>query len=160
MPSKTKFILIIMLASMLSPTCAQTLSRWHRLPRHGQPQVLRHPLEHSDMPGELLHFRYEAEPVTPLMRVIKRGFSELYPVELPEEGEVDISRSTQLLENLGNEAESALEKGYDHLDLETESAFSIFDQSTSQPASESIELAEPLELPIATVSIKLNGEQN
>ncbi|EKD81391.1 MAG: hypothetical protein ACD_39C01832G0009 [uncultured bacterium] len=159
MQLKTQILLTIMLAGLANQIPAQTVSRWHRLPRHGQPQVIRHPLEHSDMPGELLHFRYEAEPVTPLMRVIKRGFSELYPEEIPEEGDVDISRATQLLEALENEAEEAFEHGYDHLDLSNESDFSIFDPSTSQVATESLELPELPAPTVATVSLTLTGSE-
>ncbi|HAE40408.1 MAG TPA: hypothetical protein DCG57_17515 [Candidatus Riflebacteria bacterium] len=158
MPYKTKIFIIILLAGLSVPTGARTISRWHRLPRHGPPVVIRHPLERSDLAGDLLHFRYESEPVKPLMRVIRRGFVELYPEEPPEEGEVDISRSTQLLEELENEAEEALERGYDHLDLESEAAFSIFDPGSTQNASESLALPEEPELPTATVTLTLTGE--
>lgn len=157
MPHK-KIIFAAALVGLLSPLAAQTVVRWHRLPRQSQPIVIRHPLERSDQPGELLQFRFETRPVTPLMRVIRRGFTELFPVAVPEEEIVDISRSTVFVEELNKEADTALSHGYDHLELSKESDFSIFDPVVPA-ATDSLLLPEQPELPQATVSLTLSGSE-
>lgn len=156
-----KIIIAITITGLLNPLNAQTVSRWHRLPRQGQPQTIKNPLERSAQPGELLRFNFETRPVTPLLRVIKRSFSELYPVALPEKEGVDISRATVFIEELNNEANKALSRGYDDLDLSKESEYSIFDpeMTTEKKATDSSLLPENLEIPQATISLKL-GENN
>ncbi|MBU1105845.1 MAG: hypothetical protein KKB51_04170 [Candidatus Riflebacteria bacterium] len=154
-----KIIFTVALIALFNPLTAQTISRWHRLPRQGQPQIIRHPLEHSDQSGNLLRFRFEARPVTQLMRVIKRGFSELYPVALPEDKNIDISQATVFLEELNNEAKDALNHGYNDLDLSKESDFSIFDPDvpTETGATDSLLLPEQPTPAQATVSLTLSG---
>lgn len=158
--SKTLFLTFLISVTLAANIgSAQTVTHWQRIPRNGRPQMVRHPLGYFEQGGELFRFRYETEPVTPMMRRIKLGFSELFPEPLPDEGIVDISRSTQLLEELEQEAGSALKQGYDELDLNPETDYSIFDPDRPEPknASDSPELPELPELMQATVSISLDG---
>ncbi len=137
----------------------QTVTRWQKIPAQGgSPQTIRHPLERADQPGELFRFRYESPPVTTMMRRIRHGFSELFPEPVPEISSIDISRATQLLEELDNEADSALEFGYDELDLSKE--FSIFDpdRDVEENATAGIELPETSDLLPATISFPIEEE--
>ncbi|PKL50142.1 MAG: hypothetical protein CVV42_03905 [Candidatus Riflebacteria bacterium HGW-Riflebacteria-2] len=152
MPPKTTIIALMLIVCGGDQVLPQTITRWHRIPGHGQPQIIRHPLEHADQPGELFRFSYETPPVKPMMRRLRRGFSELFPEPVPEESYIDISRSTQKLEELDNEADNALELGYEKLD--TDNDISIFDPDRLivDTATGSLDLLETTELAPATFS--------
>jgi len=90
-----------------------------------------------------------------MMRRIRYGFSELFPEPVPELNEVDISRATQMLEELDNEADSALELGYDTLDLSKELSIFDPDRVVEEKASDSLELPETSDLQPATVTFPI-----
>lgn len=162
MRHKSKIFFLTFLIFTALPTnigTAQTVTHWQRIPQHGRPQMIRHPLGRSDQGGELFRLRYETVPVTTMMRRIRLGFSELFPETLPDEGIVDISRSTQLLEALEQESENALEQGYDELNFNPGTDYSIFDPDRPEQknATNSNELPEQPELMLATVSVTLGA---
>jgi len=127
------------------------------MPAHGEPELIRHPLQRTDQSGELFRLRYETLPVTTMMQRIRRGFSELFPEPAPEESYIDISRSTQQLEQLDNEADNALELGYDELDLSNDISIFDSDRATEITATDSSALPETPELMPATVSFSITG---
>ena len=156
MQYKSTIIALALICSAAAPAAAQTVTRWNRIPANGgTPQTIRHPLERADQPGELFRFSYETPPVTTMMRRIRYGFSELFPEPVPELNEVDISRATQMLEELDNEADSALELGYDTLDLSKELSIFDPDRVVEEKASDSLELPETSDLQPATVTFPI-----
>lgn len=137
---------------------AQTVTRWHRLPWQGKPKTINHPLAGADQPGELLRFRYETLPQTPMMRRIKRGFNELFPEPVASDSFIDISRTTQVLEKLEQEAEAARMAGYQG--LATGSDYSLFDPDSRPPAevaSTGFEIINIDRVPTASVSLTITG---
>lgn len=158
MPCKKAIITVILSLLIGSQALAQDISHWQRIPAHGEPELIRHPLQRTDQTGELFRLRYETLPTTTMMRRIRRGFSELFPEPVPEESYIDISRSTQQLEKLDNEADNALELGYDELDLSNN--FSIFDPDSAidNSATDSSILPETSEFLPATVSFPISEE--
>ncbi|KAF1082593.1 MAG: hypothetical protein GQF41_1314 [Candidatus Rifleibacterium amylolyticum] len=154
-----KAIITVILSLLICDlAAAQNISHWQRIPAHGEPELIRHPLQHTDQSGELFRLRYETLPATTMMRRIRRGFSELFPEPVPEESYIDISRSTQQLEKLDIEADNALELGYDELDLSNNVSIFDSDRAIDITATDSSILPETSELMPATVSFPISEE--
>lgn len=156
MQYKKAIITVILSLLICGLASAQTITHWQRIPAHGEPEIIRHPLQRTDQSGELFRLRYETPPVTTMMRRIRRGFSELFPEPVPEESYIDISRSTQQLEKLDNEADNALELGYDELEFSDNVSIFDSDRAIDKTATESNVLPEPPELLPATVSFPID----
>lgn len=104
-----KTYLLIFPALLLTQTLfSQTLWRGLRLPQNDRPSFTRHPLANSQSPATILHFKYEPEPVKPLLHLIHRGIVEANPIASASEEIFDIGKSTMVLEELSREAAEAL----------------------------------------------------
>lgn len=158
MPHKALVIVVILFLFVGGQVLPQTITRWHRIPGEGQPQLIRHPLERADQPGQLFQLRYENLPQARMQSRLKHGFNELLVKPVQKVDEIDISRATQQLENLDNEANMALEQGYEQTDIIT--GYSIFDpdRPQQQTASESLQPAELPVIPTATISLSLSED--
>lgn len=108
MQSNKTFWLIFSALLLTQTLFSQTLWRGLRLPQNDRPRFIRHPLADSQSPGITLQFRYEPEPVKPLLRVIHRGITEANHTASAPEEIFDIGKSTMFLEELSREAASAL----------------------------------------------------
>ncbi len=158
MQRKRTVITILLSLCLCNQALPQTVTHWQRIPDLSEPQTTRHPLQRSDQGGELFRLRYEAVPTTNMMHRIRHGFSELFAEPVPEEDYIDISRATQQLEILDNEADDALELGYDQLELIRDLSIFDPDRTVEVTATAGEELPEETNLLPATVSFPIAGE--
>lgn len=96
------FIVFVGLCNTLLP---QDSARWIRFPRHEQPLITRQELSSEFLRGKTLKFRFETDPVKPLLRTINQYFPELAPQATTTEGIMDTGKKTMFLEQMQLEAD-------------------------------------------------------
>lgn len=131
----------IIALSMGNVASGQTVSRWLRVPSQRQLHIIRHPSDSFRDHGVNLHFKFEADPVKPLLRLIDRSFSETGgSISVIENGLPDETGLT--LKDLDREAEEALSKqlsGESPIIQATDSASIATDSADILPLGEKIE---------------------
>lgn len=103
---------IVLMAAILpgQPGLAQNIDRWIRIPQHEGPRCIKNPLEDSRNQGLNLHFSFEKQPVSSLLRLINKNIPEAAPRQVVSETTELFVRNTTILEELDLEAKAALQK--------------------------------------------------
>ncbi|HNX75852.1 MAG TPA: hypothetical protein PLM07_02975 [Candidatus Rifleibacterium sp.] len=105
---KSLTLIIILILLPIALLSAKNIDRWLRLPLHGQPRIIRSPLDEIGQPGSSLHFGYEKQPVKPLENFINRYIPEASsPASSTSEHQL-LLRNTMISEELDREAAEAL----------------------------------------------------
>lgn len=105
----TKIALLICLSWLTQPAATQDSNRWLRIPMTGKAEIIRHPLSGASAYGKTLRFQYETDPVTPLLKIIRKNFPETRAIDASYSQEImDTGKSTILLEKMQLEAENNL----------------------------------------------------
>jgi hypothetical protein len=100
-----KFLIFIILTGVTQIIFSQDSSRWIRFPNNEPPLITRQELSSEALGGKTLRFRFETEPVGPLLRSINKYFPELAPQATSTEEIMDTGKKTMFLERLQIDAE-------------------------------------------------------
>jgi hypothetical protein len=99
-------IAITILGIIASRLNSQDMNRHMRIPENSAPYIIRHQLQGTSDHGTTLKLRYETSPVSPLFRMIRKNFPELFVTATEAEELIDTGKSTILLEQLQIELEN------------------------------------------------------
>ncbi len=150
-----RYLLALAAAALLSgtPLTAQSTSRWIRMPLQGTPRIIRHPLVDNRTPGANLQFKYETEPVKPLLRLIHRGIPEANPVATGSDAAQLIDPNSLTIEKLDREAAEALRNP----SLSDVSSYPVIIPGGKMPATASATLASGSTLPLQLLPLQGTG---